>query len=352
MIPGARLICSAGRVRVRARSACACRATTSCRTSPPATCCAPPSRGHRARPHGQEGHGRRWPGRRRHHDRHRRRAAQPPRRHAPRLHPRRLPAHGVQAEALDEIDRRAADRPGHRPRRARASSCSARCSAAGCAATAARTTWPPGRASRRGSATSAAATSCTATTTPPRRSTHRLDLYEQQTAPLIEYYAEPGPAGSRSTGSARPTRSSHRLVAAVDAAHALDGGVRCAVRSPRRTAESCARCARPAGSWPRCTRRSARRCAPGRHHRRARPDRPRRARPPWRHVELPRLPRLPGGDLRVAERRDRPRHPRAARRSHEGDIISIDCGAIVDGWHGDAAFTDGHRARSTPRRSG
>ena len=27
------------------------------------------------------------------------------------------------------------------------------------------------------------------------------------------------------------------------------------------------------------------------------------------------------------------------RRLEEGDIISIDCGAIVDGWHGDAAFT-------------
>jgi methionyl aminopeptidase len=26
---------------------------------------------------------------------------------------------------------------------------------------------------------------------------------------------------------------------------------------------------------------------------------------------------------------------------HEGDLISIDCGAIVDGWHGDAAFTMG-----------
>lgn len=25
----------------------------------------------------------------------------------------------------------------------------------------------------------------------------------------------------------------------------------------------------------------------------------------------------------------------------EGDIISIDCGAIIDGWHGDAAFTMG-----------
>jgi methionyl aminopeptidase len=28
-----------------------------------------------------------------------------------------------------------------------------------------------------------------------------------------------------------------------------------------------------------------------------------------------------------------------AYRLAEGDIISIDCGAIIDGWHGDAAFT-------------
>jgi len=28
-------------------------------------------------------------------------------------------------------------------------------------------------------------------------------------------------------------------------------------------------------------------------------------------------------------------------RLDEGDIVSIDCGAIVDGWHGDAAFTAG-----------
>jgi methionyl aminopeptidase len=27
------------------------------------------------------------------------------------------------------------------------------------------------------------------------------------------------------------------------------------------------------------------------------------------------------------------------RRLHEGDLISIDCGAIVDGWHGDAAVS-------------
>lgn len=29
------------------------------------------------------------------------------------------------------------------------------------------------------------------------------------------------------------------------------------------------------------------------------------------------------------------------RRLEAGDIISIDCGAIIDGWHGDAAFTMG-----------
>ena len=28
-------------------------------------------------------------------------------------------------------------------------------------------------------------------------------------------------------------------------------------------------------------------------------------------------------------------------RLKDGDIISIDCGAIIDGWHGDAAFTTG-----------
>jgi methionyl aminopeptidase len=33
--------------------------------------------------------------------------------------------------------------------------------------------------------------------------------------------------------------------------------------------------------------------------------------------------------------------PSPDRVLREGDLISIDCGAIVDGWHGDAAFTTG-----------
>jgi methionyl aminopeptidase len=37
------------------------------------------------------------------------------------------------------------------------------------------------------------------------------------------------------------------------------------------------------------------------------------------------------------------------RPLRDGDIVSIDCGAIVNGWHGDAAFTMGVGA-STPTR--
>jgi methionyl aminopeptidase len=33
--------------------------------------------------------------------------------------------------------------------------------------------------------------------------------------------------------------------------------------------------------------------------------------------------------------------PAARRKLRDGDIISIDCGAIVDGWHGDSAITVG-----------
>ncbi len=33
--------------------------------------------------------------------------------------------------------------------------------------------------------------------------------------------------------------------------------------------------------------------------------------------------------------------PGPTKRLHEGDVISIDCGAIVDGWHADAALTVG-----------
>ena len=49
---------------------------------------------------------------------------------------------------------------------------------------------------------------------------------------------------------------------------------------------------------------------------------------------------VPGGDLRLGERPGGARHPVASDEVlREGDLISIDFGAIVDGWHGDAAIT-------------
>jgi methionyl aminopeptidase len=33
--------------------------------------------------------------------------------------------------------------------------------------------------------------------------------------------------------------------------------------------------------------------------------------------------------------------PNGSRLLHDGDVISIDCGAILDGWHGDSAITVG-----------
>ena len=56
---------------------------------------------------------------------------------------------------------------------------------------------------------------------------------------------------------------------------------------------------------------------------------------------VPGLPRVSRHDLHVGERRDRARHPEPGPEPERGDIISIDCGAIVRGWHGDAAVTVG-----------
>ena len=48
---------------------------------------------------------------------------------------------------------------------------------------------------------------------------------------------------------------------------------------------------------------------------------------------------VPRVDLHVPERRDRPRIPSPKRVVKSGDILSLDFGAIWDGFHGDAAVT-------------
>jgi len=50
--------------------------------------------------------------------------------------------------------------------------------------------------------------------------------------------------------------------------------------------------------------------------------------------------------------------PNENRVINDGDLVSVDCGAIIDGWHGDAAITIGvgnvkpeHQQRSEPAAS-
>ena len=74
------------------------------------------------------------------------------------------------------------------------------------------------------------------------------------------------------------------------------------------------------------------------HHGAARQIGARGARAARRALQLPRLPRFPRRHLRLPQQRNSPWDPWAYVLK-EGDIISIDCGAIIQGYHGDAAVT-------------
>ena len=50
-------------------------------------------------------------------------------------------------------------------------------------------------------------------------------------------------------------------------------------------------------------------------------------------------PAVPGEHLHLDRRRGRPRDPGRRAILRDGQIVSVDAGAIVDGWHGDAART-------------
>ena len=113
-----------------------------------------------------------------------------------------------------------------------------------------------------------------------------------------------------STASATATRS--RRAWSTRSTARFDPAVRDHPQDRRTRSRSCGA---PAGSSPRCTR-----CASAPPSRARRPldvdaRRPRGPRATRRPLELPRLPRVPGGDLHVAQRRHRARHPERRRRA-------------------------------------
>ena len=166
--------------------------TTSSRTSPPATCSAPrcrraPSSAARPRSTWTRGELRA----RRHHGRHRRRAARPATtRAAAASSSTASPARCPRPRRSTRSPPIAAARPRHRPRGAPDGRARAPRRPAGVHGLRHELLRRPARPSTAGSATSAAARSCSAPTTPRRRSPKRLDLYERETAPLIDWYAD------------------------------------------------------------------------------------------------------------------------------------------------------------------
>ena len=155
----------------------------------------------------------------------------------------------------------------------------------------------------------------------PEAIDHRLDLYEEQTAPADRVLPEPGPA-RRDRRRRHARRCLPRAIAA-----AVDG------RSVRRLiapvgGRAAARCAPPDASWPRCTEAIRAAAVPGvttlQLDHIARDVLTARG----ADLELPRLPRLSGSDLRVGQRRDRARHPQRhgllRRRRHRVDRLRRD----------------------------
>ena len=185
---------------------------------------------------------------------------------------------------------------------------------------------------------------------------HRLEVYADQTAPLIGFYGDQRPASRRRrTGPVDDV--TERAINALRRFETEREGRRHVPEETERMIQIKTRgrdrasCARPGSSSARTLERVPRRRGARRHDRRARRDRRgrrsagrRRSRRSWATTASP--PTI------CASVNDEIVHGIPGRRVlAEGDIISIDCGAIVDGWHGDAAVTVpvGEVARGAPR---
>jgi len=323
--------------------------------SPRATCCAPRSReGTDLGPHGQEGDGRTevWVGRR-HHDR-------------PSSN-ERLSHHDGQGSRLTSstasrapLFQATSTRMGITaeqpidlvldPRCATRNSCSPRLSARRVCRDVPATNYVRQRGfekSCRGSARCAAAMSCIATNDTPEAIEHPPSIcYEEQTSPFDRVLPEPRTDLRSSTESARPravfrvapppqsmaARLRSRMKAADPTlcrrvgSHARRGKSVVAEMHQKPFALPLAPVSR------RCISIASAAMLLGRSRNAT--------------VELPRLPRVPGSDLRVGQttRGRATGIPNEATAAHTATIVSIDCGAIVNGWQWrNAAFTMGGR---------
>ena len=162
---------------------------------------------------------------------------------------------------------------------------------------------------------------------------NRLEVYARQTVPIIDFYCELGKL-VEVDGVGEGTEVQERLIKEIDGRIRLPVEVdhpqeRRAARADAPGGRSRGRDARGVHPRPRCR---------GRHPRRRR-GRARRLARAGGSFQLPRLPRVPRGGCTSPNDVIVHGIPSAEVVLQEGDILSIDCGAIIEGWHGDAAVT-------------
>ena len=164
--------------------------------------------------------------------------------------------------------------------------------------------------------------------------TNRLEVYERQTVPIIDFYAKLGKLVVVD-GDGEGAEVQERLIKEIDAR--FRSRPRCDLPQERRAAR--ARCDGRARSWPRCTRCCTRAAVPGASTldvdtvaREVLAKRSARSNFLGYHG-FPAVVCTSPNDVIV--------HgiPSADVVLQEGDILSIDCGAIIEGWHADAAIT-------------
>ena len=183
----------------------------------------------------------------------------------------------------------------------------------------------------------------------------RLDLYESPDLAADRVLRRPSACSRWSTASAARTRCSTAGEGrrGPPLRPASPGPVRALRAGPPHGGRAGRDAPRPAGSWPRCT--SAIRCRhPPRGHdgRRSTPSAARCSSAAGRASNFLGYHGYPAVICASVNDDGDPRHPAATQVLEEGDLVSIDCGAIVDGWHGDAAFTAGGGHDRADGRSG
>ena len=177
--------------------------------------------------------------------------------------------------------------------------------------------------------------------------TRRLELYHSETKPLLDYYGELLVAID---GVGTVDEVQQRALAALEPLSVRltdrDSSMDANGRSSSRPAASCRPCGRPGWCWPTRSPPAEPRSRPGvstarRRRRRGRRSSPRPARPATSCIRRPRRRHRRFPATICASVNDEVVHgiPSPSRILRDGDLLSIDAGCILDGWHADSAVS-------------